>query len=95
MRFFRIGLRQGKAHARNERGQTALEYLLLMATAFVTAYFLVTVPLAAFTLSVIDNIRQGIKNTVRNGEWKTGEQELVPGEAGHPGDENHFQAVHL
>ncbi len=82
------------AHLKNERGQTSVEYLLLLTVAFITAYFVVTGPLSLPTRYILVTIRSGIANTVRNGEWKEGQ--IVPtGAKGHPGDPARFQALHL
>jgi len=76
------------------RGQTSLEYILLLTVAFITAYIVVTGPLLRPTQYVLATIRSGIQNTVRNGEWKDGE--ITPtGDNGHPIDARRFEGLHL
>jgi hypothetical protein len=66
---------------------------MLLSVAFISAYLVVTGPLATFTRLTIFTIRSGIQNTVRNGEWRDGEV-VGPGEAGHPGDPARLRPVH-
>ena len=79
---------------KNNRGQTSLEYLMLLSVAFIAAYVGITVPLSTFTRLTLATIRGGIQNTVRNGEWKEGEV-VGPGEKGHPGDQDRLKPVHF
>ncbi len=79
---------------RNRRGQTSLEYLMLLSVAFIASYIIITGPLSTFTRLTIATIRSGIQNTVRNGEWKEGEV-VGPGEKGHPGDPARLKPVHF
>ena len=81
-------------YLKNNRGQTSLEYLMLLAVAFVASYIVITGPLATFTRLTIFRIRGGIQNTVRNGEWREGEVQ-APGEKGHPGDPDRLKPVHF
>jgi len=79
---------------RNERGQTSLEYLMLLSVAFIAAYIIITGPLSQFTRLTLVTIRSGIQNTVRNGEWLEGEV-VGPGEKGHPGDPDRLKPIHF
>lgn len=81
-------------YLKGRKGQTSLEYLLLMSVAFITAYILITGPIGRFTNLTLLRIRGGIQNTVRNGEWREGEVQ-GPGEKGHPGDPDRLKPVHF
>ncbi len=83
-----------RVRLKNTRGQTSLEYLMLMTVAFVATYVIVTGPLATQARYILVTIRSGIQNTVRNGEWKEGDV-VGPGEAGHPGDPDRLRPVHF
>lgn len=77
-----------------EEGQTVVEYLLLLAMAFITAYILMTVgPLPRFTTQMLTDIRTRLGNVVRNGQMES--QGLQPGSPGHPTDPRRFKALHL
>ncbi|MBY0370289.1 hypothetical protein K2X33_06350 [bacterium] len=78
----------------NERGQTVLEYLLLLSAAFITTYIVMTGPMGNFTRLMLATIRSSITNVVQNGELTPG-QVLAPGQAGHPGDPARAKALHL
>lgn len=79
---------------RNQRGQTTVEYLLLLAATFVTSYFVVTGPMSNFTRQLLGTIRSALTNVVQNGELTPGEV-LNPGQAGHPGDPARAKPVHF
>lgn len=81
-------------YLKNRKGQTSLEYLMLLSVAFISAYIIITGPLATFTKLTLFRIRGGIQNTVRNGEWREGEVQ-APGEKGHPGDPDRLKPVHF
>ena len=78
---------------KTSRGQTSLEYLMLLVLVFVTSYFMVTGPMADFTQRTILDIRSGIQSTVRNAQWKSAEQE--PGTPSHPSNRNRFRPIHF
>ena len=86
-------MRTGSRIIRNERGQTALEYLLLISAAFITAYIMITGPMATFTGQMLGEIRSSLVNIVRNGENSPNVVET--GQNGHPGDQARFEALHL
>lgn len=74
---------------KNRRGQTSVEYLLLLALVFITAYIILTQPLATFTTQILNNIVAGMQNLIRNAELSSGS--TTPGTPGSPG----FKALHL
>ena len=78
---------------RNERGQTVVEYLLLLSAAFITTYLVMTGPMANFTRLMLATIRSSITNVVQNGELTPG-QVSQPGQGGHPGDPARSKALH-
>ena len=71
----------------NKRGQTTVEWLLLMAVAFLTAYFIMTGPFATFTTNLISNIKSATNSIVRNGE--------VRPDTAPPDTPARLKAVHL
>ncbi len=79
---------------RNRKGQTTVEYLLLLAATFVTSYFVVTGPMSTFTRQLLGTIRSALVNVVQNGELTPGEV-LNPGQSGHPGDPARAKPVHF
>lgn len=78
----------------NRRGQTVLEYLLLLALSFVMGYIIITGPAATFTGDMLATIRNNLKNVVRTGELSDG-PEITPGNSQHPGSENRMRPLHL
>jgi uncharacterized protein (UPF0333 family) len=85
-----------KKHTRlltSQKGQTTLEYILLLAATFVTSYFVVTGPMANFTRNMLQTIRSALVNVVQNGELTPGEV-LSAGQAGHPGDVARAKPLH-
>jgi Flp pilus assembly pilin Flp len=78
----------------DNKGQTMVEYILLMAMVAITTYLMVKGPVARFTqLAFLGTIRGGIGNVIRNGEMKSG-QIVDTGQAGHPGDPARAKALH-
>lgn len=78
----------------NQRGQTSLEYLLLLSVAFITSYIMITGPLATFTQLTLVTIRSALGNVIRNGEMKPGTV-AEPGEDGHPSNPARLKPLHL
>ena len=78
---------------RNNRGQTLVEYLLLLSAAFISGYVIVTGPLSTFTTNMIANIKGTIQNVVRTGELDSSGQ--VPGQSGHPTSRTRLKPLHL
>lgn len=78
----------------NERGQTTIEYLLLLSAAFITTYIVMTGPMADFTRQMLATIRSSLVNVVQNGELTPG-QVNTPGQAGHPGDPVRAKPLHF
>lgn len=78
----------------NDRGQTVVEYLLLLVVTFTFGYFIITFPVARFTTSMILTIRSSIVNLVRNAEMSPG-QVMETGQRGHPGDPARAKPLHL
>ena len=83
-----------RRHVANTRGQAIVEYLMLLAAAFITTYLVITGPMASFTTSMIQTIRGAMGNVVQNGELTPG-QVRQPGEPGHPGDPVRVRPLHL
>jgi len=79
--------------SRDQRGQTAVEYLMLLAVAFITAYIMVTGPLASFTVNLLNNLRSGIRNTVQHGEWSN--EQIDFGNPRHPTSPERLRPLHL
>ena len=78
----------------DESGQTTVEYLLLLAMTFITAYLMVTGPVSRFTQLMLFTIRASLANVVQNGELNPG-QVYAPGQPGHPSSPTRFKALHL
>lgn len=78
---------------RDKRGQTSVEYLMLLAVAFITAYIMVTGPLADFTTAMVDNIRNNIQNMVKHAEWN-GEGIEISNPL-HPSNPERVRPLHL
>ena len=78
----------------NERGQTVVEYLMLLALTFITSYLMVTGPVANFTKLMLATFRSSLVNVVQNAELQPGQQ-VEPGEGGHPSDPARGKALHL
>lgn len=78
---------------KNNRGQTSIEYLLLLAVAFLTSYIIVTGPAAGLTTDMLTFIRSGLGNVVKHGEWTT--DTIEPAKGKHPGNPQRLKAVHL
>lgn len=66
----------------NNKGQTSVEYLLLLTVAFISSYLVIMGPVASFTTSMILRLRSAMGNIVQNAD-------LVPGQVVPPGDNNH------
>ena len=78
----------------NQSGQVVVEYLLLLAMTFITAYIFMTVgPLPRFTSQMLNDIRNRLANVVRNGQMDAGG--LEPGTPGHPSDPQRLKGLHL
>lgn len=85
--------RKGPPKRRAERGQTSLEYLMLLAVAFIAAYLMVTKPVADFTKGLLTDIRNGMVNLVRNAEL--GRESPEVGSPIHPSNPERLRPVHL
>lgn len=70
----------------NRRGQTMVEWLLLMAASFITAYLVITGPIANFTVDFLAKLQRVTNNVVLTGESKV----QTP-----PSDPKRFKPVHL
>jgi Flp pilus assembly pilin Flp len=79
--------------ARNDRGQTSVEYLMLLGATFITAYVMITGPFATFTTGMIAQIKNVTGNVVRNGEISG--KGMNPGTAGHPARPERLKPLHL
>ena len=72
---------------KNRRGQTMVEWLMLIVASFTTAYFIITVPFADFTRKFLKEIRTYTQNIVLKGESEP--------KAANPSDQKRFKPVHL
>ncbi len=77
----------------NKRGQTSIEYLLLLAATFFTAFLMVKGPLSGFTESFVNGTRIALKNYVQTAEYET--EEIQVGSQQHPSSSQRFKAVHF
>jgi hypothetical protein len=78
---------------RGESGQTMVEYLMLLALAFITGYIVITGPVATFTTGMISGIRVGLLNVVQNAELTTSAP-VTAGSRGHPTDPTRMKRLH-
>ena len=79
---------------RGNKGQTSLEYLMLLSAAFISGYVVITGPIAKFTGDMLLDIRGGLQNVVHSGQWKKG-TEIAPGDREAPGQEKRGKPLHL
>ena len=75
------------AFLKNRKGQTTIEWLMLLAASFTTGYFIITGPFAVFTKSFLVKIRGVTNNIVLSGESNP--------KAPPPLAPKRFRAVHL
>lgn len=72
---------------KNKKGQTSVEWLMLMAAATTTALIVISNPIANYTTTLIDSIKKYTQNIVLRGE----SEEKAPS----PSDSKRFRPVHL
>ncbi len=72
---------------KNRRGQTMVEWLMLIVASFTTAYFIITGPFADFTVDFLLKISTYTQSIVLKGESEP--------KASDPSDPKRFKAVHL
>ncbi len=72
---------------KNRKGQTTIEWLMLLAASFTTGYFIVTGPFATFTSNLLTRIRIYTNNIVLRGESDA--------KAPSPSEPKRFRPVHL
>ncbi len=77
----------------SERGQTSLEYLMLLAMTFIVAYIMVRGPVARFTQGIFETLFTGIQNVVENAEWSADKPQF--NQSGHPSDQRRLKPLHL
>lgn len=82
-----------RAFKTDRKGQTSLEYLLLMATTFLVSYLIMTGPLSGFTRQLLIDIRAGIGNAITHAEWT--DEPIERGKDKHPGNPSRVRPVHL
>lgn len=82
-----------KRQLKNRRGQTSLEYLLLLGATFIAAYIMVRGPIGTFTNSLFTNIFSGLQNLITHAEWSS--EEFNEGEAVHPMNPARTKPLHL
>lgn len=76
-----------------ERGQTSVEYLLLLAMTFITAYIVVRGPVSFFTAGIFRNLTFGLQNMVTNAEWSPNATTF--NQTGDPSSQARLKALHL
>lgn len=79
---------------RNKRGQTSLEYLLLLAATFITAYIMVRGPIGKFTNQMFANIFSGLQNLITYAEWSSEDMEDVT-KGSNPASPDRLKPLHL
>jgi len=79
---------------KNRKGQTTLEYLLLLSAAFISGYIVVTGPMNRAAEYAIVSFKSSITSIVQNGENTPGEV-ATPGSGNHPGNAKRYKALHL
>lgn len=72
---------------KNHRGQTTIEWIMLLAASFTTGYFIITGPFATFTTDLLTKIRVFTNNIVLQGESDA--------KAAPPLTPKRFKPVHL
>ncbi len=72
---------------KNRRGQTSVEWLMLMAAASLTAFVVISGPISNFTIGFVKEIRDFTQNIVLRGESDP--------KAPPPSDPKRFRPVHL
>lgn len=77
----------------NRRGQTSLEYLLLLAATFIAAYLMVRGPIGKFTNQMFANIFSGLQNLITYAEWSSEEMEAPTGS--NPASPDRLKPLHL
>lgn len=88
-----ILIKNKKSFVKCNKGQTSIEYLLLLVVSFVTVYIMVRGPLATQTRAFLFDIVGGLENLVRNAEWS--DERLTPGQSNHPSDPRRVRPLHL
>ena len=76
-----------------ERGQTSVEYLLLLAMSFLMAYIVVRGPVSTFSSTMLRGIREGLSNVVEYGEMT--KEDLQMGQPNHPASAQRLKPLHL
>ena len=78
-----------------ERGQTSIEYILLLLLTFMTGYLLITGPIATFTNLTIVTIRAALGNVILAGELTPASGQLIqPNDPLNPANPARLQPVH-
>lgn len=78
---------------KSRKGQTSLEYLLLLSATFIAAYIMARGPVGKFTKEMFANIFSGIQNLITYAEWSG--EEITPGKGNHPMDPARTKPLHL
>lgn len=62
----------------NQKGQTLVEYILLLAFASVTSYIVITIPLANFTRGMLEDLRQVMGSVILKGDMHSNQGTFDP-----------------
>jgi len=76
-----------------ERGQTTIEYLMLLALVFMTAYLTMVGPFGDIAGWMLGDISNSIGNVIQNAEWST--ERIEVGTPRHPSNPNRLRPLHL
>jgi hypothetical protein len=80
-------------HLNNNRGQTSVEYLMLLAVTFIASYIMIRGPIGSFTTALFQNLYSGLQNLVTNAEF-SGDTPAFD-QAGHPSNTRRLKPLHL
>ncbi|MCB0406421.1 MAG: hypothetical protein KDD51_16685 [Bdellovibrionales bacterium] len=78
---------------RNNRGQTAVEYLLLLAVAFITTFIMMSGPIGNYVGNFITAMQTNMQNFIKNSEWGPDEVDLNDPE--HPSSPQRLRPLHF
>lgn len=87
-------IRRINKYCGDRRGQTAVEYLMLTALAFMVAYMLAIRPFAKFSADMMFTIHNNLHNAVSAAEMSQGPR-ITPQDDLHPSNPARFKALHL
>lgn len=77
----------------NKRGQTVVEYLLLLAVTFITTFLMMSGPIGNYVNSFITAMQTNMQNFIKNSEW--GPDEVEIGNPEHPSSPSRLKPLHI